>query len=141
MTQTNTASLISFIFLISFISLKVTRARSGLIVVGDSSTLKNERHWKAFIRWCEVQGCSATQSLSPAVLHRLYSDQSTTTSSPSSLSSSTSFTTSPSSPTTSSSTPSLSNPLVGDSFLPDPSSTPILNKEKDNNEEEDEGER
>jgi hypothetical protein len=61
----------------------VTRARSGLIVVGDSSTLRNERHWKAFIRWCEGEGCctsaSGTLSLSAEDLSRLYGGTNTAT--------------------------------------------------------------
>ena len=34
----------------------VTRAKRGLIVVGDSHTLCHDRHWKAFIDWCKAEG-------------------------------------------------------------------------------------
>ena len=35
----------------------MTRAKSGLIVVGDRETLKNgDVHWEAFIKWCESSG-------------------------------------------------------------------------------------
>ena len=42
---------------IYFLVYLVTRARSGLVVVGDSSTLRYERHWRAFLKWCEGEGC------------------------------------------------------------------------------------
>ena len=36
----------------------LTRAKSGLIVFGDADTLKEgDRHWDAFVRWCENMGC------------------------------------------------------------------------------------
>lgn len=53
--------------------LKVTRAKSGLIVIGDSRTLKNEIHWKAFVDWCRAEGCYISSPLKPEVLARLYS--------------------------------------------------------------------
>ena len=34
----------------------VTRARSGLIVVGDSRTLRMDRHWRAFLDYCRDEG-------------------------------------------------------------------------------------
>jgi hypothetical protein len=33
-----------------------------LIVIGDSSTLRHERHWRAFVDWCRDQGCYTTAS-------------------------------------------------------------------------------
>ena len=39
------------------LNVAITRARSGLVVVGDSRTLQQERHWRAFIEWCKAQGC------------------------------------------------------------------------------------
>ena len=36
----------------------LTRAKSGLIVLGCADTLKEgDRHWNAFIRWCDNMGC------------------------------------------------------------------------------------
>ena len=39
------------------LNVAITRARRGLIVVGDSRTLMQERHWRAFVEWCKSQGC------------------------------------------------------------------------------------
>ncbi|CAM9505335.1 unnamed protein product [Discosporangium mesarthrocarpum] len=38
------------------LNVAVTRARRGLVVVGDPLTLCRDRHWRAFIRWCERRG-------------------------------------------------------------------------------------
>ena len=36
----------------------LTRAKNGLVVVGDTDTLKEgDKHWGAFISWCENMGC------------------------------------------------------------------------------------
>ncbi len=36
----------------------LTRAKNGLVVVGDADTLKEgDRHWDAFVLWCENMGC------------------------------------------------------------------------------------
>jgi hypothetical protein len=36
----------------------ITRAKSGLLVVGDADTLKDgDRHWNAFVQWCEQMDC------------------------------------------------------------------------------------
>mmetsp|Transcript_27223 Transcript_27223/g.57814 ORF Transcript_27223/g.57814 Transcript_27223/m.57814 type:complete len:136 (-) Transcript_27223:1265-1672(-) len=36
----------------------LTRAKHGLIVFGDADTLKSgDKHWSAFVRWCESMGC------------------------------------------------------------------------------------
>jgi len=35
----------------------LTRARKGLIVVGDATTLQHSRDWKAFINYCHSQHC------------------------------------------------------------------------------------
>lgn len=43
------------------LNVAITRARRGLIVVGDSRTLMQERHWRAFIEWCKLQGCYREQ--------------------------------------------------------------------------------
>ena len=36
----------------------LTRAKSGLLVVGDTDTLKDgDKHWHAFVQWCEQMDC------------------------------------------------------------------------------------
>ena len=55
-----------------YLSIAVTRAKCGLIVIGDSRTLKNERHWRAFVDWCRSEGCYVSSPLSPDVLGTLY---------------------------------------------------------------------
>jgi len=35
----------------------LTRARKGLIVLGDTTTLQHSRDWKAFIKYCQSQHC------------------------------------------------------------------------------------
>lgn len=39
------------------LNVAITRARSGLIVVGDFNTLIHDSNWKAFIDWCKNEGC------------------------------------------------------------------------------------
>mmetsp|Transcript_572 Transcript_572/g.966 ORF Transcript_572/g.966 Transcript_572/m.966 type:complete len:915 (-) Transcript_572:78-2822(-) len=46
------------------LNVAITRARSGLVVVGDRSTLQNDRNWRAFIAWCESSGCYQEHTLS-----------------------------------------------------------------------------
>ncbi|CAM9114212.1 unnamed protein product [Scytosiphon promiscuus] len=38
------------------LNVAITRARRGVIVVGDPDTLKRDRHWRAFLQWCERRG-------------------------------------------------------------------------------------
>ena len=52
--------------------LSVTRAKSGLIIVGDSSTLRQEKHWGAFVDWCMLEGCYVRQPMKGEVLANLY---------------------------------------------------------------------
>ena len=35
----------------------ITRARRGLILVGDARTLRSSHHWTALIESCESRGC------------------------------------------------------------------------------------
>lgn len=36
----------------------LTRAKNGLIVLGDAETLKEgDKHWASFIHWCDKMGC------------------------------------------------------------------------------------
>lgn len=40
------------------LNVALTRARTALVVVGDSDTLANgDKHWAAFQKWCEGAGC------------------------------------------------------------------------------------
>ena len=50
----------------------MTRAKSALIVIGDSRTLQNERHWRAFVEWCKAENCYVSSPLKPEVLSTLY---------------------------------------------------------------------
>jgi superfamily I DNA and/or RNA helicase len=35
----------------------LTRARTGVIVVGDKSTLASDPYWRAYVKWVEQRGC------------------------------------------------------------------------------------
>lgn len=36
----------------------LTRAKNGLVVIGDANTLKEgDKHWNAFVLWCQNMGC------------------------------------------------------------------------------------
>ena len=35
----------------------ITRARRGLVLVGDARTLRSSHHWTALIESCESRGC------------------------------------------------------------------------------------
>ena len=44
----------------------LTRAKDGLIVVGDADTLKEgDVHWSAFVLWCENMGCLVENTKQP----------------------------------------------------------------------------
>ena len=47
----------------------LTRARRGLVLVGDPSNLKTCRHWRSLLESCEKRGCllMASDSLEPAL--------------------------------------------------------------------------
>ena len=40
----------------------ITRAKRGLVVLGDGSVLKTCRHWAALLNSCHERGCSLTES-------------------------------------------------------------------------------
>eukprot|EP00752_Nemacystus_decipiens_P008749 g7810.t1 len=40
------------------LNVAITRARRGVVVVGDPDTLKRDRHWRAFLQWCERRGAT-----------------------------------------------------------------------------------
>ena len=54
------------------LNVAITRARSGLVVVGDSRTLRCERHWAAFLRWCEQEGCIFDAKIDSSDILALY---------------------------------------------------------------------
>ena len=39
------------------LNVSLTRAKSGLIVVGDQETLSGDRHWGSFLKWCNEVSC------------------------------------------------------------------------------------
>lgn len=43
-----------------------------MIVIGDSQTLKHDRHWKAFVDYCRKEGCYTSLNLSPETVAKLY---------------------------------------------------------------------
>ena len=40
------------------LNVAITRAKCGLIVIGDRKTLMNDQNWDAFISWCDKRECS-----------------------------------------------------------------------------------
>ena len=39
------------------LNVAITRAKRGIVVVGDPRTLKNDPHWGAYLRWCLKREC------------------------------------------------------------------------------------
>ena len=39
------------------LNVAITRARRGLILIGDVRTLRSSHHWRALIDSCEARGC------------------------------------------------------------------------------------
>lgn len=54
------------------LNVAITRAKSGLIVVGDSKTLQYERNWRDFIDWCKQNDCYTNAEIDPKDVERLY---------------------------------------------------------------------
>jgi len=44
------------------LNVAITRARRGLIVVGDPTVLRTCRHWAALLNSCTERGCILTQT-------------------------------------------------------------------------------
>jgi hypothetical protein len=44
------------------LNVAITRAKRGLVVLGDGSVLKTCRHWAALLNSCHERGCSLTES-------------------------------------------------------------------------------
>jgi superfamily I DNA and/or RNA helicase len=53
------------------LNVAITRAKRGLVVVGDPRTLRNDPHWGAYLRWCLKRECVVPL----AELKRLLQDQ------------------------------------------------------------------
>lgn len=56
------------------LNVAITRARSGLIVIGDSKTLRHDRHWCAFIEWCKQENVimNSNEMVAMESLARIY---------------------------------------------------------------------
>jgi superfamily I DNA and/or RNA helicase len=50
------------------LNVAITRAKNGLVVIGDSETLANERHWNAFLSWCKEHDCVISADLDPQMI-------------------------------------------------------------------------
>ena len=48
----------------------ITRARRGLVVVGDVKTLRSSHHWAALIDSCQSRGCLVGAGGGPAEDHQ-----------------------------------------------------------------------
>lgn len=44
------------------LNVAITRARRGVVVVGDPDTLMSDPHWRAFLRWCKARGAVMEES-------------------------------------------------------------------------------
>lgn len=50
------------------LNVAITRAKSALIVIGDRSTLETDKHWSAFIEWCQRNKCFMDADIDPGLL-------------------------------------------------------------------------
>jgi regulator of nonsense transcripts 1 len=46
------------------LNVAVTRAKRGLIIIGDASTLRHDPHWRGLIDYCDEHGCFVIPSFS-----------------------------------------------------------------------------
>lgn len=60
------------------LNVAITRARSGLIVIGDENTLAHDDNWKAFIDWTKDEGCFVDGDIDPGLLTKHYVQGSST---------------------------------------------------------------
>lgn len=44
------------------LNVAITRARRGVVVVGDPNTLRRDPHWRAFMQWCDKHGAVMDES-------------------------------------------------------------------------------
>ena len=54
------------------LNVAITRAKSGLIVIGDSDTLSKDPHWEAFIQWCKDENCYIIEPTDQAEFIKYY---------------------------------------------------------------------
>ena len=54
------------------LNVAITRAKSGLIVIGDSNTLRHDKHWCEFIQWCQDEGCFINGDVNSDILLNKY---------------------------------------------------------------------
>lgn len=44
------------------LNVAVTRARRGVVVIGDPDTLRRDPHWRAFLQWCDTHDAVMNES-------------------------------------------------------------------------------
>jgi len=72
--RSNAAKRVGFLKDWRRLNVAITRARSGLVVVGDGATLRQDRTWRAFLDWCEAEGVrvEASQAVIEAAYEKHY---------------------------------------------------------------------
>lgn len=63
--RSNTEGSVGFLSDWRRMNVALTRARNGLIVVGNPTTLRNDEHWKAWLEWAEDMKIFTKEEFSP----------------------------------------------------------------------------
>lgn len=63
--RSNTEGSVGFLSDWRRMNVALTRARNGLIVIGNPTTLKNDEHWKAWLKWAEDMKIITKEEFSP----------------------------------------------------------------------------
>ena len=68
--RSNAAKQLGFLTDFRRLNVALTRARRGLVVVGDPETLAADATWRAYLQWLEKRGCVVDGPLSELELPR-----------------------------------------------------------------------
>lgn len=60
--RSNRAGRVGFLADWRRLNVAITRARRGVVVVGDPDTLRSDPHWRAFLQWCGKHGTMMVES-------------------------------------------------------------------------------